>query len=142
MVIMTKQNNSNGIQPKEYSYPEKRHLPRWEVANRIIYLFEDEDISHETTSRNLSCSGACFVASSPLPASKKIRMKIYLSESTVVIVEGRVVWSKSSPEETLAGVTFTNTSFKVQEMILEHAFEIKKSDLVNYWFQGWGHQMK
>ena len=136
MVIMTGQNTHNGPL-KEYSYSEKRHLPRWQVANRVIYLIEDEAVSYETTSRNLSCGGACFVTALPLPVSKKIKMKIFLSGGSVVLVDGQVVWSKSLPEEHLAGVIFTNTSFKAKELILEHAFEVKRTDVVNHWFQGW-----
>ena len=52
-------------------------------------------------------------------------------------MEGQVVWSKFWQDQNLAGVAFSNLSQKAQELILEYAFEIKKADMIKYWFQGW-----
>lgn len=116
---------------------EKRHLPRWEVANRVTYLLENEGEAQETRSVNLSCSGLCLTTANPAPLHKKIRVKIYLSEGTVVLAGGHIVWSRPENGQNQAGVSFSEISAKAQEMILEHAFEIKKEDVVKYWFQGW-----
>jgi c-di-GMP-binding flagellar brake protein YcgR len=116
---------------------EKRHLPRWEVNNRVTYLLENEGEAQETRSMNLSCSGLCLTTSEPVSLQRKMRVKIYLSESTIVLAAGRVVWSQSQEGRHMAGISFSEISAKAQEMILEHAFELKKEDVVKHWFQGW-----
>lgn len=118
-------------------HADKRHLPRWEVATRVLYLLDNEFTAQETLSRNLSCAGICLTASEYIPVNRKIRLKIYLTESTVVLADGQVVWSKSESGHNLAGVKFSDISLKSQELILEHAFEIRRADMVKYWFQGW-----
>ena len=133
-------NNSNKVK-QSLSEMEKRYIPRWEVANRILYQIENEKKTHESSSKDLSCTGACFATPENLPLNKKIKMKIYLSEDIAVKVEGQIVWNKpGSANENLVGVTFSNTSQEVQELILKHAFEIKKEDMIKYWFQGWNHK--
>ena len=123
--------------PKPITVIEKRYLPRWQVANRITYQFENENHAYESSSRDISCSGASFFSAQRLPQNKKIKMKIFLSENNIVNVEAQVVWNKPAENQNLAGVVFSNTSQKAQELILKHAFEIKKEDMVKYWFQGW-----
>ena len=114
---------------------DKRNLPRWEVANRVLYLLDNEPSAQETLSVNLSCAGLCLTTPKPLPVQKKIRMKIYLSEGTVVLAAGYIVWSKTEKGQNLAGVSFSDISPKAQDLILEHAFEIKPEDIkVKYWF--------
>src|SRR3989338_3354870 len=114
---------------------DKRYLPRWRVANRVTYQLENENKLHESNSLDISCTGACFSSAGQLPVNKKVKMKIYLSEDSVVNVEGQIVWNKPIEAHNLVGVIFSNTSQKVQDLILKHAFEIKKEDMIKYWFQ-------
>ena len=116
---------------------DKRYLPRWQVSNRVLFQLENDKQTHETTSHDISCTGACFASAKPIPVNKKIKIKIYLSSETVVAVEGQTVWSRLEDNQNLVGVIFSNTSQKAQELILKHAFEIKKEDMIKYWFQGW-----
>jgi c-di-GMP-binding flagellar brake protein YcgR len=124
-------------QTKVISGFEKRYLPRWKVANRVVYQLENEDKTYESNSCDISCNGASFVSAQRLPVNGKIKLKIFLSSDNVVSVEGQVVWSKPAEKLNLSGIMFANTSQKAQELILKYAFEIRKEDMVKYWFQGW-----
>ncbi len=117
---------------------ERRYFPRWEVNNRICYRLEPESFSHECRSRDLNCCGACLLTKQSLPPDQKLKMTVYLAEDVCVHVEGKVLWSKPQKnEQYLIGVNFLETSKKIQDLILNHAFEINKNDLVRHWFQGW-----
>ena len=125
---------------KKKNLSEKRYLPRWAVANRLLYQLENDNKMHESSSRDISCTGASFTSAQELPLNKKIKMKIYLSEDNTIDVQGEIIWSKSLEAQHLIGVIFSNTSQKVQDLILKHAFEIKKEDVIKYWFQGWSNK--
>jgi len=124
------------------SSSDKRYLPRWEVNNRILYKLESDPSLQECRSMDISCTGACLVTPDPLPAKQKVDLTVYLSETIAVKLQGQIVWQKQLNSGNLTGVLFTNTSPEVQELILDHAFEIKREDLVKHWFQGWNEQNK
>ena len=136
-----KQENTEDNKLAKDQGPDQRYLPRWAVSNRVLYQLENDEKTHESNSRDISCTGACFTTPVNLPLNKKVKMKIYLSDDTSVKVEGQVIWNKSvNGGENLVGVTFYNTSQTVQELILKHAFEIRKEDMIKYWFQGWNNK--
>jgi c-di-GMP-binding flagellar brake protein YcgR len=141
MVAEKKENSNDKEITKEQDGADQRYLPRWAVSNRVLYQLENDEKTHESSSRDISCTGACFTTPSNLPLNQKVIMKIYLSSDTPVKVEGQVIWNKSvNGGENLVGVTFSNTSQAVQDLILKHAFEIKKEDMIKYWFQGWNNK--
>lgn len=136
-----KQENSDQNKITSEQGTDHRYLPRWAVSNRLLYQLDDDDKMHESNSRDISCTGACFATPGNLPLNQKVKMKIYLTEETAVKVEGQVIWNKSvNGGENLVGVTFYNTSQAVQDVILKYAFEIKKEDMIKYWFQGWNNK--
>lgn len=123
---------------KDKKTSDQRYLPRWEVKNRVVYRLNDEARPHEGQSKDLSCTGACIRTKDKLSPNQKVKLTIYLSDETAVQVEGQIVWNKPSQDhESLVGVMFVNTTQKTQDLILKHAFEIKKDELVKHWFSGW-----
>lgn len=117
---------------------EKRYFPRWEVNNRICYRLAPEHAVHECRSRDLNCCGACLLTNQSLSPDQKIKLTVYLEDDVAVHVEGIVLWSRSNHDhQFLVGVNFMETSKRIQDLILDHAFEIKKKDLVKHWFKGW-----
>ena len=117
---------------------ERRYFPRWEVNNRICYRLEPKNSIHECRSRDLNCCGTCLLTNQSLPPNQKLRMTVYLAEDVSVQVEGKVLWTKPQEnDQYLVGVNFLETSKKIQDLILNHAFEINKKDLVRHWFEGW-----
>ena len=122
-----------------YSGPEKRYLPRWDVNNRVLCRLPEEAESREGRCIDLSCSGLCMVLRQNLPGAERLKLIIYLTEAKAVEIEGRVVWNRLSGYGNLTGVCFENISLEIQDVILKHAFEFKKKDLLEHWFEGWNH---
>jgi len=48
-----------------------------------------------------------------------------------------VAWIKHLPQQNSAGIFFDELDEETQNMILDHAFNFKKEDVVNYWFKDW-----
>ena len=117
--------------------PDQRYLPRWEVKNRVICRVDKEKKPIECASRDISCCGACISCDEKFDVKQKVKLTIYLSEKTSVQVEGEIVWNKPAEGENLVGVMFANTSEQAQELILQHAFEVKKQEVINHWYKGW-----
>ncbi len=119
---------------------DKRYLPRWQVKNRIVYHLEGQSSFHNAQSRDISAAGVSLLTQFPLTKDQKLRLRIYLFDDKIVEVEGSPIWVKETDEGYLAGVGFLNTTTQIQNQILQYAFEIKKSDVVNHWFEGWNNK--
>lgn len=119
------------------SSADKRYFPRWQVKNRILYRFDGESNVHEARTRDLSCTGVSLVSHLAVAPHQKLKLRIYLFENDSIEVEGHPVWSEETLEGHVLGVNFTNTTSDIQDKILQYAFEIKKNDVVNHWFDGW-----
>jgi len=117
---------------------DNRYLPRWEVNNRVTYRLKNARETYECVSKDLSCTGACLMASDQMPKDSKVDMTIHLSAKTAVQVKGKIVWNKTADGKYMAGVIFQEIPPSTQETILKYAFEIKRDDLVRHWFSGWG----
>jgi len=116
---------------------DQRYFPRWQVRNRILYRFDGETNYIEARSCDLSCAGVSLVSPQSVKTFQRLKLRIYLFEDDHIEVEGHPVWSRETAEGHLTGITFLNTSSHIQEKILQYAFEIKKDDVVNRWFEGW-----
>lgn len=134
MVMSATYNNIN-------TYTEKRHCPRWAVVSRIFYQLNGDTTIHERQSVNISATGICFTTPELLYENTRIKMRIFISDENVLPVGGQVIWSRSENGDGRpsyqAAIRFSDISPETQEMILAHAFEVKRQDVVNYWFQGW-----
>jgi len=134
---MTGQPKSKNAKESAFKGSEQRYLPRWEVENRVVCRLGEEKRSIECLSKDLSCSGTCIKSEEKLEAKSKVKLTIFLSKETSVQVEGEIVWNKPSDGKSLSGVVCANTSEKVQQVILNYAFEMKREDLINHWYKGW-----
>ena len=136
-------NSSDSVAKPVANGAERRYLPRWEVNNRVLCRTDaDLDLPHECRSVDLSCSGVGLVARDKIEPQQKVKLTIYLTESKAIEVEGRVVWHKLSLYGHLAGVIFENAPSDIQDTILRYAFEFKKRDVINHWYEGWGGEKK
>lgn len=116
---------------------DQRYLPRWQVKNRVVYRFDGQPEAYEGKTRDLSCTGACLITPYAVSPDEKLKLSIYLFADKAVEVEGHVVWTKSAINANFIGICFDNLNSETQETILQFAFEIKKNDVVNHWFDGW-----
>ena len=128
--------NSDGssARPKE----DRRYLPRWNVANRILYRKDNETLGHECQSKDIHDAGICIHCGEDIQANDKLSLIIYLSKSSTPIeAYGRVVWNKKNDKDTLAGIRFERLTSEAREMIFNYAFESQRDKIVNNWFKGW-----
>lgn len=116
---------------------DKRYFPRWEVQNRATYNLEDDLDLFEARTKDLSCAGACIISVKNNSINQKIKLTIYLSPAHAVTVEGKIVWSVPLDGAFELGVDFENVNLQTQDIILQHAFEIRHSAVVQNWYKGW-----
>lgn len=116
---------------------DKRYFPRWEVNNRVVYHLEGEKNPHAGQTKDLSCAGACIVGETHIAPQQKMKISIQLAEGVKVTLNARVLWMKTENNQTHMGIAFYNTPDEVQNLILQHAFELDKDKVLKYWFKGW-----
>ena len=116
---------------------ERRYFPRWKVDKEVIYRLSHLPAEKTARTIDLSCRGACILSSEPLLPTQRIALSIILNKAKIAHVNGRVAWIRHFPQQNEAGISFDEIDEETQNMILEHAFNFKKEDLVNYWFKGW-----
>ncbi len=119
------------------SYPiDRRHLPRWKINNRVLYHLEDHPQTQVGCLKDLSTAGASIFIDKALQLEDKLKLIIRLSEVRIINIDGRLIWIKEDKNTFLIGVSFYNVSEHCQQLILDHAFELNRQQLVEHWFQG------
>lgn len=122
----------------DYSHPdEKRYVPRWEVKNPVTGIIDDKiDLQGEIV--DLSCAGTRITFDQGLgEVNQKVELTVYLSDDIKVDLHGNIVWAKNVWDKREVGVKFFNTSSRIQQMILDHSYEVDRKTVVNHWFEGW-----
>ena len=116
---------------------DHRYLPRWEINSRTLLRFESENHCQKCVTKDLNCTGAGLILAAPLTdTSRRLKLTIYLTDDTAVHLDGAVSWVDPK-DDRFIGVNFEEVDQKTQELILRYAFEVKKEDLVDHWFEGW-----
>jgi len=116
---------------------DRRYVPRWEVNNLVLYKQEATDFYKECLSKDISCSGACIATDEELTSDQKLTLEIHLNDDIAFHVTGRAMWSSAAEGKYLTGLVFNNVSPRVQDLILEYAFNLNKKSLNQHWFKGW-----
>ena len=119
---------------------ERRYFPRWEVNNRVSYRLNPDRLAHDCRSKDINCCGTCLITDQRLEKDQRLRLTVHLAEGISIQVEGKVLWCKPYDQQYLIGVNFLQTSKQIQDVILEHAFNLRKEDLVRHWFKGWNNR--
>jgi len=121
---------------------ERRYLPRWEVNNRVICRLDSTPEALECRSRDLSCAGIEIISQQSLQPRQKVNLTICLTETKALDVTGHVVWQRAASVGNISGVVFENVPQEIQDAILKYAFEFKKKDVINHWYEGWNNGKK
>ena len=129
--------NQSSFPPSPRKDNERRYLARWEIKNRVLYRKPKEDFFRECQSRDLHSDGVCIDCVDPLLNGATLSLAISLSSDVAVNVEGKICWKQSIDGKQLVGIKFENINKKVQDMILDCAFNLKKEALTKNWFEGW-----
>ncbi len=126
----------NSEQDTRLKKDDYRYFPRWEVANKITYKHENGVNFHECVSRDISNTGICLRTYEKVQPEQKLLMTIELSDGVTIQVQGRAIWGKIDERDFLVGVHFEDISEKVQEMIFNCAFESRKDQFQQKWYEG------
>lgn len=116
---------------------DMRYFPRWEVNNRVSYHLEGHKESYEGKTKDISCAGACIAGNGQVTLHQKIELTLQLNDVTRVKLKGHILWVKIENNQPQMGVTFYDTPDEVQNLILQHAFEVDKEQVVKQWYKGW-----
>lgn len=116
---------------------DKRYFPRWHLNNKATYALENENAPHIARTRDLSCSGVCLSVNESILPHQHIRLKINLADESVIRLQGQIVWVRPKADANELGIVFYNTDDVAQDLILQHAFEFNRKEVVNHWFRGW-----
>ena len=116
---------------------DTRYFPRWEVTDRVVYNIDGDGEAREGRTKDISCAGACIIGDRYLSPHQKIQMTVHLSEAISIKLNGHVQWVRHNDGASHMGVTFYETPDHIQELILQHAFEIDREKVVKQWFKGW-----
>ena len=117
---------------------DQRYFPRWESNKKVSYQTNHGPDEKEALALDMSFAGACILSEEPLLPTLKIKLNIFLDQATVVRLSGHIVWVRHALAHNQAGIVFDEVDQKTQDMILDHAFDINRDDLVKHWYKGWG----
>ena len=130
--------NSAAISSQYANVPDRRYIPRWEVSQRVLFRPSTQKTLYwEGETKDISCDGLCLYTPEKIAIGQKLILTLYLSPDIAVYVEGRVLWNESLHDKFLVGIKLENTNSRVQDLILDHAFNIKKEALLKHWYRGW-----
>ena len=120
------------------TYTQRRQAPRWAFISRIFYQMENDTVVRESQSVNISTAGMCFTTPRLIAENTRVKMKLFLSDKTVVRVDGLVVWSRCDKNGRYqAAIQFSDIAPETQDLILAHAFDKSLEGSAKYWFRGW-----
>lgn len=124
----------------DYSSLEKndmRYFPRWDVNNPVLYQLDGENEPFEGHTRDISCAGACITGIGNVVPHQKVKMIVELAEGVKIRLNGHILWVRIENNRPQMGVTFYNTPDDVQNLILQHAFELDREKFVKQLYKGW-----
>ena len=106
---------------------DRRYLPRWDAANRVIYRKKQDESIHECQSKDINCSGAAIWTEEEIPTQEKINLTVFLSKDVFFSVDATVLWKKKRDDQTLVGVRFDAVAEEIRDLIFNYAFEYNKA---------------
>ena len=132
---MSAEGQNNNPLPVENN--DMRYFPRWEVNNRVYYHLEGEKELHEGQTKDISCAGACITTIKEITPHQKIKVTIELASGVKINLKAHVLWVRYENNQPSMGVTFYDTPDEVQNLILQHAFELDRDKFVQQLYKGW-----
>ncbi len=116
---------------------DMRYFPRWDVSDPVLYQLDGEREPHEGQTKDISCAGACITGSGDVSPRQKIKMIVELAEGIKIKLNAHILWVKIENNHSEMGVTFYDTPDDVQNLILQHAFELDRDGFLKQLYKGW-----
>ena len=116
---------------------DMRYFPRWEVDDPVLYHLDGEKESYEGQTKDISCAGACITGVGNVSPHQKVKVIIELTEGVKITLNAHILWVRIGNNQSQMGVTFYNTPDDVQNLILQHAFELDRDKFIKQLYKGW-----
>lgn len=116
---------------------DMRYFPRWEVNDPVLYHLDGEKEPYEGQTKDISCAGACITGTGDVSPHQKIKVIVELAEGVKIKLNAHILWVKIENNHPQMGVTFYNTPDDVQNLILQHAFEVDRDRFLKQLYKGW-----
>lgn len=120
---------------------DRRRLPRWSIAGKVLYRKQGRESASECLSKNISSSGTCISLSEAIELNSEIDLDIHLGPGLLPIAtKGKVRWLMPSMDSRdnpfLAGVHFDYLADEDKEKIFNYAFQYRRDEVTKRWWQG------
>ena len=116
---------------------DMRYFPRWEVNDPVLYHLDGGKKSYEGQTKDISCAGACITGTGNVSPHQKIKVIVELAEGVKIKLNAHILWVKIENNQPQMGVTFYDTPDDVQNLILQHAFEVDRDKFLKQLYRGW-----
>ena len=114
-----------------------RYFPRWEVDDPVLYHLDGETEPFEGRTKDISCAGACITGAGNISPHQKIKVIVELATGVKIKLNAHILWVKIESNHPQMGVTFYDTPDDVQNLILQHAFEVDREKFIKQLYKGW-----
>jgi c-di-GMP-binding flagellar brake protein YcgR len=120
---------------------ERRDLGRWTICNKVCYRKAGGESECECVSKDISTRGIRLAAAEELKPDTELEMRIHLAEGlNPVLAKGKVVWQapdqESEDRHFNTGIFFDTIKDNDREEIYKYAYQYKRDEIVNRWWQG------
>jgi len=116
---------------------DMRYFPRWEVNDPVQYHLDGGKEPCEGQTKDISCAGACITGAGNVSPHQKIKVIVELAEGVKIKLNAHILWVKIENNQPQMGVTFYDTPDDVQNLILQHAFELDREKFLKQLYKGW-----
>jgi len=120
---------------------ERRDLGRWTVQSKVCYKRCGDGRECDCASEDISTRGIRLATSEELIPDTQLDLRIHLAEGVIPIyARGKVIWQAldaDSPDKHFnTGIHFDSIGDHDREAIYNYAYNYKREEIVNRWFQG------
>ncbi|MDP3143358.1 MAG: PilZ domain-containing protein [Candidatus Omnitrophota bacterium] len=120
---------------------DRRDLGRWTIQGKVCYKKIGDFRECDCSSEDISTRGIRLATVEELIPDTQLDLRIQLAEGlNPVYAKGKVVWQaadKDSQEGHFnTGVYFDSIGDQDREAIYNYAYNHKRDEIVNRWFQG------
>ena len=120
---------------------ERRDLGRWTIKSKVCYKKTGDGRECDCSSEDISTRGIRLATAEELIPETQLDLRIHLAEGlNPISAKGKVVWQapdQDSPDKHFnTGIYFDSIGDQDREAIYNYAYNYKREEIVNRWFQG------